>query len=67
MSHLSQKLVMSSPIYLFVLGYVNYKIQGFTLDTKPETLHWKNEGGGEIVIISHCNRESNTGETQLKF
>lgn len=65
MSHLSQKLVMSSPIYMFVLGSVNYKIQGFTLGTKP--LHLKTEGGGEIVIISHCNRESNPGETQLKL
>lgn len=52
---------------MFVLGSVNYKIQAFTLGTKPETLHLKTEGGGELIIISHCNRESNTGETQLKF
>lgn len=41
---------MRSPIYMFVLGSVNYKIQGFTLATKPETLQL--EGGGEIIIIS---------------
>lgn len=52
MSHFSQKLVMSSPIYMFVLGSVKYKIQGFTLGTKPETLHLKTEGGGEVAIIS---------------
>lgn len=66
-SHLSQKPVMSSPIYIFVLDSMSYKIQDFTLNIKPwYSSHWKmltNKGGGEIVL-SPCSRESNPEETQ---
>lgn len=67
-SRLSQKPGMSSAIYMFVLDFVNNKIQGFTLNTEPwDSSHWKmlaKEGGGERGFLSHCSRESNTGAMQ---
>lgn len=67
-SHLSQKPVMSSLIYMFVPLFVNYVIRAFTLNTESwDPSHWKmvtKEGGGVVAFLSHCNREWSAGETQ---